>query len=118
VTDGIDLAAFRQRLVQKRAEVLDGVARARQMGAVEAESGAPDIADRATSAFQREFSFSLSENEGRLLKLIDEALARLDNNRFGTCVHCGEGIEEPRIEALPWARHCIACQELHDRGEI
>lgn len=118
MTDGIDLAAFRQRLQQKRAEVLDGVARARQMGAVEAESGAPDIADRATSAFQREFSFSLSENEGHLLKLIDEALARLDSNRFGTCLHCGETIEVPRIEALPWARHCIGCQELHDRGEI
>jgi DnaK suppressor protein len=88
------------------------------MGAVEAEAGAPDIADRASSAFQREFSFSLSENEGKMLRLIDEAIARLENGRFGMCTNCEQPIEAPRLQAIPWARHCIACQELQDRGEI
>jgi len=115
---GIDLKAVRKRLDSKRREVVEGVARAREMGAVEAEAGAPDIADRASSAFAREFSFSLSENEGRMLRLIDEAIARLDNGRYGICTHCGAPIEPPRLHAVPWARHCIACQELQDRGEI
>ncbi len=114
----IDLKLVRARLEAKRAELLDGVARAREIGAVETDAGAPDIADRATSAFAREFSFSLSENERGMLRLIDEALARLDNGRYGICVHCGERIEPPRLNAVPWARHCIACQELQDRGEI
>ncbi|NWG01044.1 MAG: TraR/DksA family transcriptional regulator [Thermoanaerobaculaceae bacterium] len=114
----IDLKLVRTRLETKRAELLEGVARAREIGAVETDAGAPDIADRATSAFTREFSFSLSENESHLLRLIDEALARLDNGRYGICVHCGGKIEPQRLNAVPWARHCIACQELQDQGEI
>lgn len=115
---GINLKLIRKRLEAKRAELLEGVARAREIGAVETDAGAPDIADRATSAFAREFSFSLSENEGKMLRLIDEALARLDNGRYGACVNCGQKIEPPRLNAVPWARHCIACQELQDQGEI
>lgn len=113
-----DIEVMRKQLKAKRREVLEGVSRAREMGSVETESGAPDIADRATSAFQREFSFALSENEGKLLRMIDDAIARLDNGRFGLCVHCEQPIERQRLQAIPWARHCIACQELQDRGEI
>lgn len=114
----IDLKTMRKQLQAKRKEVVEGVSRAREMGSVETESGAPDIADRATSAFQREFSFSLSENEGKMLLMIDEALARIDNGRFGVCMHCEQPIERQRLLAVPWAKHCIACQELADRGEI
>jgi DnaK suppressor protein len=114
----VDVKAIRRQLQTKRQEVLEGVSRAREMGSVETESGAPDIADRATSAFQREFSFSLSENEGQMLRLIDEALARLENGRFGMCIHCEQPIEKQRLQAVPWARHCIACQEQQDRGEL
>lgn len=115
---GSEFKAVRKQLEAKRREFVDNVARARAMGAVEAEVGAPDIADRASSAFQREFSFFLSENESRILRLVDEALARLDNGKYGSCVNCGEPIEEARLKAIPWARHCIACQELQDRGEL
>lgn len=114
----LDIKTMRKRLEQKRGELLDGVSRAREMGAVEGEAGAPDIADRATSAVAREFSFSLSENENSMLKLIDEALARITSGRYGHCTHCEQAIERPRLQAIPWARHCIACQELQDRGEL
>jgi DnaK suppressor protein len=118
VSAGIDLKLIRKRLETKRGELLEGVARAREIGAVETDAGAPDIADRATSAFAREFSFSLSENESKMLRLIDEALARLSNGRYGVCVNCSAKIEPPRLNAVPWARHCIACQELQDQGEL
>jgi RNA polymerase-binding transcription factor len=118
VGHGTNLEIVREKLQVKRTEFLEGVARARELGAVQTEVGAPDIADRASSAFQREFSFSLSENEGKVLRLIEEALARLENGRYGLCVHCEEPIEAARLEAIPWARHCIACQELQDRGEL
>lgn len=113
-----DFEAVKRELEAKRQEILDGMARARALGQVEGETGAPDIADRAASALQREFSFSLTENEGKLLKLIDEALVRLANGKYGLCVHCGQPIEAARLAAVPWARHCLACQELQDRGEL
>ena len=115
---GSELKVVRKQLEAKRKEFMEGVSRARAMGAVEAEVGAPDIADRASSAFQREFSFFLSENEGKILRMVDEAISRLDNGRYGLCVHCENSIEEARLKAIPWARHCIACQELQDRGEL
>jgi DnaK suppressor protein len=114
----METKAMRRRLEAKRKEVLENVARARAMGAADSDAVAPDIADRATNAFQREFSYSLSENENKILRLIEEAIARLDNGRFGLCTHCHQPIEPPRLEAIPWARHCIACQELQDRGEL
>lgn len=114
----LDLEAIREHLEAKRRELLEGVSRARQVTSEESEAGAPDIADRATSAFQRDFSFFVSENEARMLRLIEEALARLHSGRYGLCVSCSQPIEAPRLEALPWARHCIACQELQDRGEL
>ena len=113
-----DIKALRRRLEVKRSELLENVARARAMGNSDSDAVAPDIADRATNAFQREFSYSLSENENRMLRLIDEALVRLGEGKYGMCTHCGQTIEKPRLEAIPWARHCIACQELQDRGEL
>jgi len=116
--DTSDLQAIKQELEAKRQEILEGMARARLQGQVDGETGAPDIADRAASALQRELSFSLLENEGLLLKLIDEALERLAKGTYGLCVHCGQPIEKARLAAVPWARHCLQCQELQDRGEL
>lgn len=113
-----DVEAVRRELEAKRQEILEGMARARALGQVEGETAAPDIADRAASALAREFSFSLTENEGKLLRLIDEALQRLSAGKYGLCVHCGQPIEKARLAAVPWARHCLACQELQDRGEL
>jgi RNA polymerase-binding transcription factor len=118
VKQAFDLKALRRKLEEKRREVIENVARARAMGNSDEDAVAPDIADRATNAFQREFSYSLSENENRLLRLVDDALVRLAEGKYGMCTHCGEMIEKPRLEAIPWARHCIACQELQDRGEL
>lgn len=118
MTKRTELDALKKLLEGKRSELLENVARARAMGSDDSDAVSPDIADRATNAFQREFSYSLSENENKMLRLIDEALGRLRDGSYGHCVNCGDEIEKPRLDAIPWARHCIACQELHDRGEI
>jgi len=51
-----------------------------------------------------------------MLHLVDEALERIDGRRFGVCAACSGEIEKRRLEAVPWARHCIACQELQEQG--
>ena len=35
---------------------------------------------------------------------------------YGKCVHCGEALPEKRLDAVPWARHCVRCQDLQERG--
>jgi len=46
------------------------------------------------------------------LKLIDAALARMDSGNYGACMDCEGPISSRRLEAIPWASRCIACQEL------
>lgn len=45
------------------------------------------------------------------IRLIDASLERLDSGDYGICVECGMSIPAKRLQAIPWASHCIACQE-------
>ena len=56
--------------------------------------------------------------EARYLQLVDDALARIKDGTFGECVSCHEELQQKRLEAVPWARHCIACQEKMERGQL
>jgi DnaK suppressor protein len=46
------------------------------------------------------------------LKLVEAALARIDSEEYGLCADCGSAIPSSRLDAIPWAARCIACQEL------
>lgn len=106
----------RKRLLAKQEELLHDLSRNRQVTDESVDEQAQDMVDRATSAYTREFAFSLSESDRRILLLIDQALLRLDQGTYGTCVHCQGHVQEKRLEAVPWARHCLECQELQDKG--
>ena len=70
----------------------------------------------ATQVFEQQRDLALRErNEGQLAA-VERALGRLDDGTFGTCVRCGGAIAPERLEALPWAAHCIDCQRIVGRG--
>ena len=50
------------------------------------------------------------------LVLIDEALLRLEDEEYGECQNCEEKINPKRLAAIPWARYCLNCQELLEKG--
>lgn len=110
------LEKYRKRLLAKQEELLHDLSRNRQVTDESVDEQAQDMVDRATSAYTREFAFSLSESDRRTLLLIDQALLRLDQGTYGTCVHCQGSVQEKRLEAVPWARHCLECQEMQDKG--
>ena len=114
--DGLEKT--RKRLLAKREELLHDLAKNREVSDETVDESAQDMVDRATSAYTKEFAYSLSENDRRILLLIDQALDRLDAGTYGTCVHCGQVCQEKRLDAVPWARHCLDCQELQDKGLI
>jgi len=80
------------------------------------EDATQDIADKAANSYTKEFLFSQSNNERFILSLVDEALVRVRNGGFGLCVNCSQEIQQKRIDAVPWARHCIGCQEKQEEG--
>ena len=108
----------RKRLLAKREELLKDLAKNREVSDETVDESAQDMVDRATSAYTKEFAYSLSENDRRILLLIDQALERIEAGTYGTCVHCGQACQEKRLDAVPWARHCLDCQELQDKGLI
>ena len=114
--DGLEKT--RRRLLAKREELLRDLAKNREVSDETVDESAQDMVDRATSAYTKEFAYSLSEADRKILLLIDQALERLEAGTYGTCVHCGQPCQEKRLEAVPWARHCLDCQELQDKGLI
>jgi DnaK suppressor protein len=69
----------------------------------------------ATQVFEQQRDLALRDRAEQHLALVDEALARLDAGTYGTCIRCGTAITDARLEALPWAAHCIDCQRIADR---
>ena len=75
------------------------------------------MADVGTENYDQEFTLALIENEQGTLELVIEALDRLNHGKYGRCVECGEPISKPRLQALPYTRHCIQCaRDLESRG--
>jgi len=70
----------------------------------------------ATHVFEQQRDLALRDRARHQLSLVDLALARLDNGRFGACLRCGNRIADERLDVLPWAEHCIDCARLISQG--
>lgn len=75
----------------------------------------PDEFDRLQQQLTREVAIRNLDREASLLRSVQAALGRFDDELFGICLHCGEEIPEKRLKAVPWASHCVGCQERIDQ---
>ena len=107
---------FRERLLLKKKEILEAYNKNKSYGKEADGEATQDIADKAANSYTKEFLFSLSNAERELLQMIDEALVRLEGRRFGVCGSCEDEMNSKRLEAVPWARLCISCQEKQESG--
>jgi RNA polymerase-binding transcription factor len=113
--DAKRLDYFRDVLMRKQLSLTDMVQRTEGYGR-EKEPDIQDMADMAVESYTKEFMFGKSSGDRHVLQLIREALDRIENKSFGTCVNCENPIQPKRLEAVPWTRHCIECQALLERG--
>jgi DnaK suppressor protein len=111
------LAQFRKRLVEKHRQVAEEVDRVALYGKDQEDDSIKDLGDQANTAYTREFFFELGNGDRRLLRDVVSALEKIDAGSFGNCERCGEAIGDKRLEALPFARHCIDCQRLAEQEE-
>nr|XP_061803726.1 uncharacterized protein aq_250-like [Nerophis lumbriciformis] len=107
---------MRESLGQKRSELLSFYEHDIRVGKESNDVSSDDFADRANNSYNRELMFSLSDTERGMLLQVEAALERLDSGEFGACTHCNRSIGKPRLNAVPWARYCIDCQELEEKG--
>lgn len=117
-----DLKHYEERLLEERKRLLG------QMGYLEKtlnqtqRDSAGDLsaysfhmADMGTDAMEREKTFLFASAEGRHLYHVDEALRRLYRGQYGLCESCGKEIGKARLEAIPHASLCVACQEKQEK---
>jgi len=113
------LDQFRAKMEARRLALLESIARTEEYGrAPEEDFAAQDIADRAASSVNKEFLFAQSRAERQMLHQVESGLSRIREGSFGVCITCGEDINAKRMEAVPWAVHCVACQEKIEKGQL
>ena len=110
------LEQFKKRLETRQQELRRLVSRNVQDGRLADEQAAQDIADKAANSYTKEFLFHQSHNDRQLLQLVEEALGRIREGSYGECVNCGNELNAKRLEAVPWTRYCINCQEKVEQG--
>jgi len=110
------LDTFKKRLEERQRELRHAVSRTAQDGREADIETAQDVADRAANSYTKEFLFSQSSSERQTLQMVEGALERIREGSFGECIACGDEINPKRLEAVPWTRHCIACQEKVEQG--
>ena len=109
-----ELNKYRNVLEAKQAELVQLV-RNRDGIAIEKS---PDALDEVQHAAERELAIRNLDRESNLLRNVKGALARIADGSYGVCLHCDEDIKTKRLDAVPWTKYCISCQEAADRHEF
>lgn len=107
---------YKKKLVARREELVKTIARTEEEGRTADDDPTVDLADKAANSYTKEFLFGQTNTDRTILQLIDSALERIKNNDFGLCLNCQEEVQQKRLEAVPWTKHCIACQEKLEQG--
>jgi DnaK suppressor protein len=78
----------------------------------------PDALDEVQLAGERELAIRNLDREANLLRQVRDALRRIADGSYGVCLHCEEDIKPKRLDAVPWTKYCIRCQEAADRQDF
>jgi RNA polymerase-binding protein DksA len=117
-----EIAKFRDMLIAKRNEILGNVTvmedETFKKERSELSSMPFHMADAGSDNFEQEFALDLMDSEKKMLVEINDALRRIDEGLFGVCEGNGESIPKARLNAIPWARFCVACAELSEKGQL
>jgi DnaK suppressor protein len=105
---------YKKMLEAKQAELSGGL-RNRDEIVIEKT---PDALDEVQLAGERELAIRNLDREANLLRQVRDALRRIANGSYGVCLHCEEDIKPKRLDAVPWTKYCIRCQEAADRQEF
>jgi len=107
---------YKKKLLARRDELTKTIARTQEEGRTADDDQTVDLADKAANSYTKEFLFGITNADRATLNMIDAALKRIQSEEYGLCANCQEEMQQKRLEAVPWARHCINCQEKAEQG--
>jgi DnaK suppressor protein len=109
----LNLDEIKDRLIAERENLLNKL---KENDLSIDDSETPDPVDLAVRNYSKNVMLAVSENDSRQIILINEALERIEDDEYGTCQNCEKEINPKRLDAIPWARYCLNCQELVEQG--
>ena len=74
-----------------------------------------DPADIASDDIDRKMIEAIGTQELKRLRMIDAALVKIQQGKYGLCIKCGKKIPHPRLEAIPYALMCVECKTADER---
>ncbi|MFQ6083101.1 MAG: TraR/DksA family transcriptional regulator [Candidatus Aminicenantia bacterium] len=114
--DQKSLEKYQKSLLKRKEEIIKKLNKDYDLNELIVAEIVQDIADRAESTYSKEFLYSLTDAEREQLTMIDEALNRIKEKTYGSCQRCGKKITKKRLDAIPWAKYCIECQQKLEEG--
>ena len=121
-----DVEHFKQVLLKKRREIVgdvneieDEALKQQRLDASGDLSSMPiHMADLGTDTYEQEFALGLMDSERKLLRKIDDALARIEKGVYGVCEGTSKPILKDRLEAKPWARYGVEYARMIENGLV
>ena len=117
--DSIDqefISNMEASLTKLKSEIVQNLVNSNQdFKAIVEEMDPKDLADVASDDIDRKMIEAIGAQELKRLRLIDSALTRIKQGRYGHCIKCDKRIPPDRLEALPYALMCIECKSEEER---
>jgi len=111
------LLIIKKKLVKQRQDLLTEAEHTLTSKISSEKESFPDPTDQAVAELDNNFVLRLRGREQKLLKKIEEAIARIDSGEYGVCESCGEQISLKRLEARPVTTLCIECKTRQEEEE-
>lgn len=113
------LEYFKKKLLELRKQLISALKeKYEEAKDFDIDSGA-DLADEAYNLYSKNIVLGKVETDALKLRLVEQALQRIENNTYGICIECEDEIDEKRLEYVPFARYCTECKsELEKSGKI
>lgn len=99
---------FNRILKARREELLREIGERRERLAIDPAS---DPMDQVRSIADRDLAIRNSDRMYSVLRSVERALCDIRDGTYGVCAQCSDEIPSKRLEAVPWTRYCVACQE-------
>src|ERR1700758_361350 len=109
---------YKKKLISRREELMKTIALTEEEGRQADDDQTVDLADKAANSYTKEFLFGMTNTDRTILNMIDAALRRIQVDEYGVCANCQDEMQQKRLEAVPWAKHCITCQEKAEKGQL
>lgn len=106
-----DLVDLKKILIRKKTELLNKTNTAQRVAGANLDTDTGDEIDIASQSSEKELYFELVANDQIARSAVNDALAKIEKGSYGQCECCNNIIPMKRLQAIPWTRYCIKCQE-------